>query len=573
MMEESAMIWSVVLVAAGFVTLIVAYRAKTVWDEPGGELFSGLGVGLTLTAWFCLIGVIIGTTHRWSLLSVSSEVFILLMPVLWTAFAARRAGADWLPRRRVAWIGVIFALLMIEFRIADLIIEGDPSTSEAFNPEYHLTITIPMMLAYLGSSSLLILGIALLVKQSFEYDHLSSAPATAVSIAVIVPWLATWIGVLAADDWGTATAAVILGSGYGIGAFCFWLSYGRYNLFAASAAAGTIGRNRVIATMDDSVIVVDDASRVLDVNPEAAKLFESPVKDVAGKPISRMINEDLETVESEEVVELGTVLGRREFEPTVSTVAGPDGDLLGYSVVLRDVTERRNREQRLSVLNRVLRHNLRNEMSIVSGYAEMLIDRESTADNDQIADDIALAANELMELGEKARVIEELMAEPPTTAERTSVLEVTDEAVSTVQCRVPQCDFDVEIPDGLAVEANPRVLQPVVENLIENAVEHNDSEQPTVEIQANQEPDGEMVAITVVDNGPGIPHQERKVLESGDVSPLEHGSGLGLWVSKWGATRLGGVLSLSPREPRGTIATVRVPRSVPEASQASLASS
>lgn len=45
------------------------------------------------------------------------------------------------------------------------------------------------------------------------------------------------------------------------------------------------------------------------------------------------------------------------------------------------------------------------------------------------------------------------------------------------------------------------------------------------------------------------------------MTPLEHGSGLGLWVAKWGVTRLGGTLSLERTEPRGTTATVRVPDS------------
>ncbi len=47
-----------------------------------------------------------------------------------------------------------------------------------------------------------------------------------------------------------------------------------------------------------------------------------------------------------------------------------DGDATELRVVVRDITDRKEREQRLIVLNRVLRHDLRNKLTIVTGYAD-----------------------------------------------------------------------------------------------------------------------------------------------------------------------------------------------------------
>jgi sensor histidine kinase regulating citrate/malate metabolism len=71
--------------------------------------------------------------------------------------------------------------------------------------------------------------------------------------------------------------------------------------------------------------------------------------------------------------------------------------------------------------------------------------------------------------------------------------------------------------------------------------------------------DGDTLSIAVADNGPGIPDHEQQVLEAGEESALEHGSGLGLWAVHWGVTRMGGDLAFAENDPRGSIVTVSIP--------------
>jgi len=42
---------------------------------------------------------------------------------------------------------------------------------------------------------------------------------------------------------------------------------------------------------------------------------------------------------------------------------------LGHALVLRDETARKTREQRLTVFNQVLRHNLSNDLNIILAHA------------------------------------------------------------------------------------------------------------------------------------------------------------------------------------------------------------
>jgi signal transduction histidine kinase len=83
------------------------------------------------------------------------------------------------------------------------------------------------------------------------------------------------------------------------------------------------------------------------------------------------------------------------------------------------------------------------------------------------------------------------------------------------------------------VNASPH-LQIAVENLLENAVVHNDSERPRATVRID---DSDGLQLIVSDDGTGIPAQEITVLEERSESALEHGSGLGLWLVKWIANR------------------------------------
>lgn len=66
--------------------------------------------------------------------------------------------------------------------------------------------------------------------------------------------------------------------------------------------------------------------------------------------------------------------------------------------------------------------------------------------------------------------------------------------------------------------------------------------------------------LTVVDNGNGIPPSERTVLEKETEEPLDHGSGLGLWVVAWAVRSLDGEISFDTSSD-GTEVRIRLPLS------------
>ena len=257
--------------------------------------------------------------------------------------------------------------------------------------------------------------------------------------------------------------------------------------------------------------------------------------------------------------------GRRTYAVSTSPLTDPSGTRVGYTVVLSDVTVRERQRQRVEVLNRVLRHNLRNDLTVVMGYAEELATRLDGREQG-MAEQIETTAGGLASLGENARQVETFLDADETTfdaADRTrSVLREILESY-------PEATIDAEIPESLPMDGVDRAFDAVVENLVENATEHG-STSPRTESGNAVEHGAEPVCVSlteadgtarlvVADDGSGIPEHEVAVLQSGGETALEHGSGLGLWSVHWGATLLGATIDIQTPDDGGTRIEVRFP--------------
>jgi signal transduction histidine kinase len=220
-------------------------------------------------------------------------------------------------------------------------------------------------------------------------------------------------------------------------------------------------------------------------------------------------------------------------------------------ITFHDVGEHLRQQQRLEVLNRVLRHNIRTETNLISGYAEV-IDRE---DGEGTTDLIKSHAERIDELGEKAREIADIFEREGDPTEAVPLGDLLVDAVGSIEAEYS--DVAVEYRPPPADVHVARVFGPVFSNVMENAAEHNTNASPRVRVTVETTED--LARVHVADNGPGIHEYERAVLERGKETPLEHGSGLGLWLIKWGASIGGGRIAFEENEPTGSIITVEAP--------------
>ncbi len=332
----------------------------------------------------------------------------------------------------------------------------------------------------------------------------------------------------------------------------------RNDMFEFKPATRRTAERAAVDDIATAVVITDQEGRVINLNDAAGETFGVDRRDVLAAPLGTLYEGELAVEPGEWAASLRAGGRRREFNVAITPLADAAGGEVGYTVAFVDVTDERQRKQRLGVLNRILRHNLRNDLNVVVNYAD-LIESRTDADVAEYADTIQSTSLDLVELGEKARRAATALDGDLRLVEH-DLADLLSDVAADVREEYPQGTVTCEVPDGIRVETDVRLLDLVVRSLLENGLEHG-GEDVTVVYDGI---DGDSVLLTVTDDGPGIPDHELAVLEAGGESALEHGSGLGLWLVKWGTTALGGEVAFETPAQGGTTVTLRLPGLVAE---------
>lgn len=255
----------------------------------------------------------------------------------------------------------------------------------------------------------------------------------------------------------------------------------------------------------------------------------------------------------------------RWVSDSVRLVADAD-DKRSYRGGVIDITERKNYENRLQernealeALNRVVRHDIRNDVQVISTWAETL-EASVDADKRDALDRIRQKAESITNITrETGIVVETLTGEDerelePVVLESTLVTEVERQ-----QDANPNVSF--EIPSSIPfvqVQAN-EMLGAVFRNLLSNAVSHNDATEPVVEVTCEaREAD---VLIRIADNGPGIDDDRKDAIFGKGVQSVDSdGTGIGLYIVNYLVTEYGGEVWVEDNDPTGAVFCVTLPK-------------
>lgn len=240
---------------------------------------------------------------------------------------------------------------------------------------------------------------------------------------------------------------------------------------------------------------------------------------------------------------------------TVAPIEGTQGELQGAVAIQDDITTRQLREQQLEVFHRILRHNLRNELSVVQGYAEVLQEAVDDGTHVERLEAIQESVRSLVETSSKAHRFRETLSQGAEDAGECSLHAFLGDETDRLSEAYPDVDLTLEIEsqDTLMVDRRATIA---IRELIENGCKHGTAASPSVTVTITA--DSTTVRVTVSDNGPGIPAQERRAIEFGGEDPLRHGSGLGLWIAHWLIYYVGGTIDFEDTT-NGTTVTTRLP--------------
>ena len=316
------------------------------------------------------------------------------------------------------------------------------------------------------------------------------------------------------------------------------------DIFFVMAPDGEIDR------VNQRAIDVTGYSRAELTSMDPSDLFESDETDV----LEEVIADVLATGETRVEATLLTADGeRRQYEFRARRLLDDNGTVTGIVGIGRDITEQELDEERIEVAQRVLRHNLRNDLNAIRAWAETL---DGEAVDEEAVDRIIQVTDRLVNLSEKTRTMVQLESE---RADRQTVDAGTLLPAVLDRYRRSHPDatieYDATDADELLISDGER-FETALTNTIENALEHNSRSAWIRVVTASTD---RAVHVHIHDNGPGIPEAERGVLEAGEETALEHGSGVGLWLIQWCIATMGGEVTFAERDPRGSIVTLTVP--------------
>jgi PAS domain S-box-containing protein len=306
------------------------------------------------------------------------------------------------------------------------------------------------------------------------------------------------------------------------------------------------------------------------VNPTFEERFGYAEAEATGRPINDLVVPGDEREQAEEfderIREEGSVAaetrrittdGYRRFLFRGFEYRNADSDRAFG--IYTDITERAEREQYLQVVNRILRHNLRNDLGIVIGFADAIAEEapdERTADR---AATIAGTARTLSEMAETANDMARIVGQRSSSADREiDLADTVAEVRAGASEAYPEAEIVANIPSDRRVRADSKLAR-VLRELVDNAVEYGDAESPQVRFELRDDTAENFVTLAVSDNGPGIPAADHeRVLGEREITQLDHAQGIGLWLVKWLVESYGGVLGFDVDD-EGTTVLLELP--------------
>jgi signal transduction histidine kinase len=547
--------------------LVAVVFAVTMWRSRRGPGTTPL-VALALGAawWSLLYGLELASTTLAAKLLFGrlSYLGIVVVPVAWIAFAVAYTGRGY--RLTPTTVGVLSAPAVLAaalpwtsgstdlFWATTSLVTGGSGVLLAL--EYGPAFWLWSAYAY----SLLAGGTVLLLWSVPLDTRLFRAQTLLLVVGVAAPWLAnvTYLFRLLGPETldltplGFVVSALALGSGLK-----------RYELLDVHPAVRAFAREALVERMDEPVVVLTAEGKVVDLNRSARAVLGIPPTDGVGDPLAESAPDLAADIElDDDDADFTTGSPPRHYEVRASPIQGEPGGTVGRLVTLRDVTERRRRERQLAVLNRVLRHDLRNDIAAIRTGAKILTDDPG---NEQFVSIVARKAAEMSDLIETIGEVEDSLEAGGPTVTELDLVQVIDDRVEVARHAYPDATVDTDHPASARVETTSLVSS-VLDNLIENAVEHNDADEPHVRVsvtrvRADEQP---YVEVRVADDGPEIPAHDRQALVRGDEASLERASGLGLWLVNWLVTESGGEVDYEPNEPRGNVVVLRFPTATPD---------
>jgi two-component system nitrogen regulation sensor histidine kinase NtrY len=315
----------------------------------------------------------------------------------------------------------------------------------------------------------------------------------------------------------------------------------------------------VLAGASAGVVGVNADGKVSILNRSAERLIGRTESEALGRPLTEIAPELAEIFQTarhgnQRLVQRQVTVARdgqeRNFSVRVTSEQAPDAEH-GYVITIDDVTELvlAQRTSAWADIARRIAHEIKNPLTPIQLSAERLRRKYSkviAADDlvfDQCTDTIVRQVDDIK------RMVDEFsrfarMPKPVMTDE--DVADTVRQAVFLIRVAHPDIDFEVDLPaEVIPARFDRRLISQALTNIVKNATEAigavppppnpppqagqgREGERGRIVVSARRE--GKDIVIDVIDNGIGLPKENRARLLEPYVTTREKGTGLGLAI-------------------------------------------
>lgn len=343
----------------------------------------------------------------------------------------------------------------------------------------------------------------------------------------------------------------------------------RLRAFAEEKAVRMEAYNEnILQSVPSGVISIDNAMRIKSVNQAAERILGIAAKEAIDERFDNVFTEPLITLLTEE-----KTVSREEcayatkdnrniwLGITSSKLKNASGEQIGLIFVFTDLTDIKQLraqvelKQRLSQLGEMsagIAHELRNSMSVISGYAKLL--------GRKVDDTVKPTVHSIMtEIQHMNRIISELLSfARPTDLSmgRVQLNELIGQIVDSSAEDRERVKITVRGVNGLCVNADEILLKQALSNIVVNAIEAM-PDGGTIDITMKEVHD--RVEIEVKDSGSGIPEDIRQKIFLPFYTTKEEGIGFGLALVQKIIVSHGGSIEVHSKGGEGSAFVISLP--------------
>lgn len=282
----------------------------------------------------------------------------------------------------------------------------------------------------------------------------------------------------------------------------------------------------IIESTDDAIISKTLKGIITSWNDSAERTFGYTEAEMIGEsilkliPIDRQHEETLilsrlrkgERVEHFETRRLRKDGSLIDVSLTISPVKDPTGKIIGLSKIARDITERKQEEQRKNDFVAIVSHELKTPLTSITGYVQLLLSKARKEANEQ---NLNILSRTEVQAKKMAVMIQDFLnlakmedGKIQLNLQQFNLKNLVDDIAVDSQFNSPKHQLQFLVPNGIMINGDRDKIGQVLINLLSNAIKYSPM---GGNITLGAELEGEKVKIYVKDEGLGVSviHQKR----------------------------------------------------------------